>query len=92
MKRPRRSSVKRPSCSSRRGRWARSSDSWASTATERWTQSLRKGLASPQLAGIRIVDGVPITGSWPAILDVETHQAIVAELNKPERGRGTTGR
>jgi len=55
---------------------------------ERWSQSLRKGLASPQLAGIRIVDGVPITGSWPAILDVETHQAIVAELNKPERGRG----
>ena len=28
---------------------------------ERWTQSLRKGLASPQLAGIRIVDGVPIS-------------------------------
>ena len=55
---------------------------------ERWTQSLRKGLASPQLAGIRMADGVPITGSWPAILDVETHQAIVAELNKPERGRG----
>jgi hypothetical protein len=55
---------------------------------ERWTQSLRKGLASPQLAGIRIVDGVPITGSWPAILDVETHQSIVAELNKPERSRG----
>jgi DNA invertase Pin-like site-specific DNA recombinase len=54
---------------------------------ERWTQSLRKGLAS-QLAGIRIVDGVPITGSWPAILDVETHRAIVAELNKPERGHG----
>ncbi len=55
---------------------------------ERWTQALRKGLASPQLAGIRIVDGVPITGSWPAILDVSTHEAIVAELNKPERGRG----
>jgi hypothetical protein len=55
---------------------------------ERWTQSLRRGLASPQLAGIRIVDGVPITGSWPAILDVGTHLAIVAELNKPERGRG----
>jgi hypothetical protein len=29
---------------------------------ERWTQSLRKGLASPQLAGIRIVDGVSIPG------------------------------
>jgi hypothetical protein len=55
---------------------------------ERWTQSLRKGLASPQLAGIRIVDGVPVSGSWPAILDLETHQAIAAELNKPERGRG----
>jgi Resolvase, N terminal domain len=55
---------------------------------ERWTQSLRKGLASQQLAGIRIVDGVPITGSWPAILDVETHFAIVAKLNEPERGRG----
>ena len=55
-----------------------------------WTQSWRKGLASPQLAGIRIVDGMPITGSWPAILDVDTHQAIVAELNRPERGRGRT--
>jgi Resolvase, N terminal domain/Recombinase zinc beta ribbon domain len=55
---------------------------------ERWTQSLRKGLASPQLAGIRIVDGVQIPGSWPAILDVATHEAIVAELNKSERGRG----
>ena len=29
-----------------------------------------------------------ITGTWPAIFDVETHLAIVAELNKPERGRG----
>jgi site-specific DNA recombinase len=55
---------------------------------ERWTQSLRKGLASPQLAVIRLVDGVPVAGSWPAILDLATHQAIVAELNKPERGRG----
>ena len=49
---------------------------------------MRKGLASPQLAGIRIVDGVAITGSWPAILDVETHLAIVAKLNDPERRRG----
>jgi hypothetical protein len=32
--------------------------------------------------------GVAITGSWPAILDVETHLAIVAKLNDPERGRG----
>jgi len=55
---------------------------------ERWTQSLRKGLASPQLAGIRVVDGVAIAGTWPAILDVETHLAIVAKLNDPERGRG----
>jgi DNA invertase Pin-like site-specific DNA recombinase len=55
---------------------------------ERWGMALRRGLASPQLAGIRIVDGVPIRGTWPAILDVATHQAIVAELNKPERGRG----
>ena len=49
---------------------------------------MRRGLASPQLAGIRIVDGVKILGTWPAILDVATHEAIVAELNKPERGRG----
>ena len=38
---------------------------------------------SPQLAGIRIVDGVAITGSWPAILDVETHLAIVASSTIP---------
>jgi DNA invertase Pin-like site-specific DNA recombinase len=50
--------------------------------------ALRRGLASPQLAGIRIVDGVKIPGTWPAILEVAMHEAIVAELNKPERGRG----
>ena len=55
---------------------------------ERAGVALRCGLASPQLAGIRIVDGVKIPGSLPAILDVATHEAIVAELSKPERGRG----
>jgi hypothetical protein len=54
---------------------------------ERAGVALRRGLASPQLAGIRIVDGVKIPRTWPAILDVATHEAIVAELNKP-RGRG----
>ena len=55
---------------------------------ERWTPALRKSLSSPQLAGIRTVDGVMVTGTWPAILDVATHRAILAELDKPERGRG----
>jgi Recombinase zinc beta ribbon domain len=55
---------------------------------ERGGMTLRRGLASPQLAGIRLVDGVAIPGTWPVILDVATHEAIVAELNKPERGRG----
>lgn len=55
---------------------------------ERWTPALRKSLSSPQLAGIRIVDGVMVTGSWPPILDVATHRAILTELDKPERGRG----
>ena len=55
---------------------------------ERAGVALRRGLASPQLAGIRVVDGVKIPGTWPAILEVATHDAIVAELNKPERGRG----
>lgn len=42
-------------------------------------------LASPTIAGGRMIDGTFIAGDWKAILDVATWQAVAAKLRDPSR-------
>jgi DNA invertase Pin-like site-specific DNA recombinase len=52
-----------------------------------WTgPNLRGMLAGPHLAGLRVHKGAVVgPGSWPAILDMATHEDVVATLNNPDR-------
>jgi len=52
---------------------------WAST-------EVRRMLHNPRYAAIRVHRGAQIgPGTWPAILDVDTHRAICALLDDPDR-------
>lgn len=55
---------------------------WSSTV-------LRQMLGRPRLAGLRSHKGVTYPGTWPAILDQDTHEALSALLG---RNGGTIGR
>jgi site-specific DNA recombinase len=65
------------------------------TAGNAWRKSVLKNLVlSPRLAGYRVyqggiardVDGNPVTGMFPPILDVQTWEAVCAVLRDPARG------
>ena len=43
-------------------------------------------LRSPRLAGIRVVDGVNIPASWPAIIDVDTHEQVIGQAGRYSGG------
>jgi site-specific DNA recombinase len=56
------------------------------TTGKDWTnQSLRKLLLSPRLIGYRIHQGRQYPGTWPAILDKPTWEAVGAVLRDPSR-------
>jgi site-specific DNA recombinase len=56
------------------------------TTGKEWTnQSLRKLLLSPRLVGYRIHQGRLYPGTWPAILDMPTWEAVGAVLRDPAR-------
>jgi DNA invertase Pin-like site-specific DNA recombinase len=53
---------------------------------------VRKVLLNPRNAGLRahkgeivVKDGVPVAGKWPAIIDRDTFDAVVALLKNPDR-------
>lgn len=54
-----------------------------------WSPSTLKGvLKNPRYAGLRVHRGVIVgPGTWPAILDEETHRSVVALLKDPSRRR-----
>ena len=58
-------------------------------ALSQWSsKALTDMLRSPRLAGLRVHRGEVVgKAAWPAILDQETHEALVATLH--QRGRGT---
>lgn len=60
---------------------------------KRWSsQHLSKMLLRPRLAGLRQHRGKVIgEGAWPAIITVETHEALKAVLLDPARRCGTAG-
>jgi site-specific DNA recombinase len=56
------------------------------TTGKDWTnQSLRKLLLSPRMVGLRVHQGTTYPGTWPAILDMPTWEAVVAVLRDPAR-------
>jgi DNA invertase Pin-like site-specific DNA recombinase len=56
------------------------------TTGKDWTnQSLRKLLLSPRMVGYRIHHGKTYPGTWPAILDMATWEAVCAVLRDPAR-------
>lgn len=53
-------------------------------------RGVRGVLVNPRYAGIRVYRGAVVgTGTWPAILDEETHLALRAKLLDPSRTLGT---
>lgn len=56
-----------------------------SATGRQWTvQSLRKVLANPRYAALRVHRGEVIGGAvWPAVLDRATHERLVAQLGNP---------
>jgi DNA invertase Pin-like site-specific DNA recombinase len=55
-------------------------------------QVLGRLLRNPFLAGLREYDGEVIEGSWPAVLDRETHTELLAYLDDPARRTSDTTR
>ena len=51
----------------------------------KYLSAARSLLSSPTLAGGRCVDGVFVPGGWPALIDVETHEAVLAIFADPRR-------
>jgi site-specific DNA recombinase len=47
--------------------------------------NLGKMMRGPHLAGIRVHNGAATVAAWPAILDRDTHDALVRYLSDPER-------
>lgn len=53
------------------------------------TKTLIDMLRSARIAGLRVYLGEVVgEAAWPAIIDMDTHHALVAELNSRSRGRG----
>lgn len=59
------------------------------TAGNAWKPTeLRRVLVNPRHAGLRVHRGEVVgEGTWPAIIDVDTHRAVVAVLSDPSRHR-----
>ena len=51
----------------------------------KYLSAARSLLSSPTLAGGRSVDGVFVAGGWPALIDVATHEAVLAIFADPRR-------
>jgi hypothetical protein len=51
----------------------------------KYLSAARSLLSSPTLAGGRSVDGVFVPGGWPALIDVATHEAVLALFADPRR-------
>jgi DNA invertase Pin-like site-specific DNA recombinase len=64
----------------RGGEWKRSNVRWL--------------LLNPRYAGVRVYDQVEMPGTWPAIIDQDTHQAMKSMLSDPKRkkNQGTARR
>jgi DNA invertase Pin-like site-specific DNA recombinase len=54
-------------------------------------QKVRELLLSPKTAGLRYVDGKPVTAEWPGIITSEQHQELRAILGPTRRERAGTG-
>jgi site-specific DNA recombinase len=54
-------------------------------------QKVRELLLSPKTAGLRYVDGRPVTAEWPGIITRQQHEALRAILGPPRRERTTKG-
>jgi site-specific DNA recombinase len=54
-------------------------------------QKVRELLLSPKTAGLRYVDGRPVTAEWPGIITPEQHQELRAILGPTRRERAGTG-
>lgn len=58
-------------------------------ATSWSSRTLIDILTSPRIAGLRVHRGEVVgKAAWPAIIDQETHEALVAELHSRSRGAG----
>jgi site-specific DNA recombinase len=55
----------------RGGEWKRSNVRWL--------------LLNPRYAGVRVYDGTELPGTWPAIIDQDTHRAMKSMLSDPKR-------
>lgn len=62
----------------------------SSKAKAPWTtRGVANVLSNPRYAGLRMYRGERVaTAAWPAILDEETHLALVAKLGEPGRRKG----
>lgn len=60
------------------------------TAGHGWTpKGVRDMLTSPRYAGLRVFQGTETTGTWPRLIDVETHLALRRQLLDPvKRNQG----
>ena len=54
-------------------------------------QKVRDLLLSPKTAGLRYVEGKPVTAEWPGIITLEQHQELRAILGPTSRERRGTG-
>jgi site-specific DNA recombinase len=54
-------------------------------------QKVRELLLSPKTAGLRYVDGRPVTAEWPGIITPEQHQELRLILGPTRRQRAGTG-
>jgi len=54
-------------------------------------QKVRDLLLSPKTAGLRYVDGKPVTATWPGIITLEQHEELRAILGLPRRERTSKG-
>jgi DNA invertase Pin-like site-specific DNA recombinase len=54
-------------------------------------QKVRELLLSPKTAGLRYVDGKPVTAAWEGIITLEQHQELRAILGPTRRERAGTG-
>lgn len=64
---------------------------WGDRERKRWGhRGVKHILVSPTTSGRRDIEGVLVDGNWPAILDVDTADAVRAVLLDPARRDGLT--